>query len=427
MRTWIARLALPAILTTAVVSGQQTPPQSQTIFRTTTDLFTTHLIVRDKQGRFIPDLRPDEIQVFEDGVPQKIANFAVSIGGRVVNDLSPAVDAPRPSSSGLILPNARPKTDISGRVFIIFIDDLHLQAADSPKVRDVLRQIRDTVLHEGDLIGYVSTGYSSIATDLSYDYKFKRFNEAIDKVMGSAMTTQEIISANNTVEGPAGLRHNSHVAFSTAYEILAQAQKFNTRRKAFIYVSNGYDFNPFKDARYKAEQEKYDMPLRNDTQNADGSSVGGQSPMQPFENPFERNGQQFADSDLISELAELTRTARRANVTFYTVDPRGLVAGPDINVTLSATEWRDYIENSVSSLKVLGDETGGFCICQTNDFRRGLQRIDNEMSDYYVIGYQSNNPDPMKVRRNVEIKVNRPDLQELDYTRFYQINRNRKR
>jgi VWFA-related protein len=311
-------------------------------------------------------------------------------------------------------------------VFIIFIDDLHLQAAESPRVRDVLRQIRDTVLHEGDLIGYVSTGYSSIATDLSYDYKFKRFNEAIDKVMGSAMSTQEIITANNTVEGPAGLRHNAHVAFATAYDILAQAQKFNTRRKAFIYVSNGYDFNPFKDARYKHEQEKYEMPARNDTQNADGST-SGQHPMQPFENPFERNGQQFADADLISELAELTRTARRANVTFYTVDPRGLIAGPDINVTLSATEWRDYVENSVSSLKVLGDETGGFCICQTNDFKRGLQRIDNEMSDYYVIGYQSNNPDPLKVRRNVEIKVNRPNLQELDYTRFYQIDRNRRR
>ena len=407
---------------TAVVRGQQQQPP---VFRTTTDLVTTHLIVRDNQNRFVPDLRPDEIEVLEDGVPQKITNFAVSVGGRVVNDLSPN-EPPRPGGSGLILPSARPKTDISGRVFIIFIDDLHLQASDSPRVRDVLRQIRDTVLHEGDLIGYVSTGFSSIATDLSYDYKFKRFNEAIDKVMGSAMTPQEIITANNTVEGPAGLRHNAHVAFSTAYDILAQAQKYNTRRKAFIYVSNGYDFNPFKDARFKNEQEKYDMPLRNEEQRP-GSSVGGESPMQPFQNPFERNGQQFAESDLISELAELTRTARRANVTFYTVDPRGLIAGPDINVTLSSTEWRDFVENSVSSLKVLGDETGGFCICNTNDFRRGLQRVDNEMSDYYVIGYVSSNPDPMKVRRYIEIKIARDNIQEPIYTPSYQIDRSRRR
>ena len=62
--------------------------------------------------------------------------------------------------------------------------------------------------------------------------------------------------------------------------------------------------------------------------------------------------------------------------------------------------------NTISSLKVLGDETGGFCICNTNDFK-GLQRIDNEMSDYYMLGYTSTNPDPLKVIRRIEIKVKR--------------------
>jgi VWFA-related protein len=406
-----------------MVSAQQRPTQTP-IFKARTDLVYTDVIVRDKQGRFVPDLRPEEFQVYEDGVLQKLTTFSVSVGSRFVNTLAPeAPAAPAAADSGLILPRSRPQTDVSGRIFIIFIDDMHLLAGDSPRVRQVLREIRDTILHEGDLIGYVSTGFSSIATDLSYDYKFKRFNEAIDKVMGSGMTPTEIIQANQTVQGPAGLRHNAHVAFSTAYDILAQAEKFSGRRKAFIYVSNGYDFNPFKDSRFKYEQEKYAMPLR------DGNEVGGESPnkTEDYQNPFETNGQQFAEADLVSELAELTRAARRANVTFYTVDPRGLIAGPDIAYNLTSEEWTQFVDTSISSLQVLGEQTGGFCVCKTNNFKQGFQRIDNEMSDYYMIGYVSNNPDPMKVRRHIEIKIARPGLEADTYRSDYTLNRSRRR
>ena len=424
MRRWTVRIAIPVILTTAAISAQQRQGQTP-IFTARTDLVRQHVIVRDSQGRFIPDLRPDEFKIYEDGVLQKVETFTVSVGGRFVNSMAPEAP-PEPADTGLILPPTRPATDVSGRVFIIFIDDLHLQAADSPMVRRVLRELRDTILHEGDLIGYVSTGYSSIATDLSYDYKFKRFNEAIDKVMGSGMTPGEVIQANQTIEGPAGLRHNAHVAFSTAYDILAQAEKYNGRRKAFIYVSNGYDFNPFKDARYKHEQEKYAMPDSGQNNNNDGS--GTETPSRTtFQNPFETNGQQFADADLVSELAELTRAAKRANVTFYTVDPRGLIAGPNINDNLGVTEWRAFVENSVSSLKVLADETGGFCTCNTNDFKRYFQRIDNEMSDYYMIGYVSNNPDPTKIRRNIRIEVTRPGVQDPFHDTFYMLDRSRRR
>ena len=44
-------------------------------------------------------------------------------------------------------------------------------------------------------------------------------------------------------------------------------------------------------------------------------------------NPFAKQGNEFADADLASELGELTRAANRANATIYTIDPRGLVGG----------------------------------------------------------------------------------------------------
>jgi VWFA-related protein len=412
-------LILPMLAVT-LVSAQQT---QKPVFRSTTDAITTDVRVRDKTGKFIPDLTIKDFEVYEDGVLQNLSYFVLSHGGRIMNELVPTV-APR--SEGLILPPQKAITDQSGRVFIIFIDDMHLQPLDSIKAKRVLEQIRDTVIHDGDLIALVSTGYSSVQTELTYDYKRTRFNEAIKKTMGSGMTVQEIIAANQTVEGPAGLRHNAFVAFSTAYDVLAQAEKIRNRRKAFIYVSAGYDFNPFKNARFKAIQDMYGGASRRSDQSSP-DQVGSSGDLSAedtnrFRNPFDSNGGQFAESDLVAAIAELTRAARRANVTFYTVDPRGLIAGADINVNLSIEEWRSFVDTSTSSLKVLGSETGGFCICDTNDFKKGLQRIDNEMSDYYILGYTSTNPDPLKVLRRLEIKVKRPGL-EVVYPPEYRIKR----
>jgi VWFA-related protein len=404
------------MLTAALVSAQQT---QRPVFRATTDAVTTDVTVRDKTGKFIPDLTIKDFELYEDGVLQNLSYFVVSIGGRILTEIAPTTAAP--VSEGLILPPQKAVTDQSGRIFIIFIDDMHLQPLDSIKAKEVLKQIRDTLIHDGDLVALVSTGFSSIATELSYDYKRARFNEAINKTMGSGMTVQEIISANQTQEGPAGLRHNAYVAFSTAYDTLAQVEKIKNRRKAFIYVSSGYDFNPFTNARFKAMQDMYGQTASGDTGGSTSNELSA-ADINRFRNPFENNGQQFADSDLVAALAELTRAARRANVAFYTIDPRGLIAGADINVNLSIEEWRAFVDESVSSLKVLADETGGFATVNTNDFKKNIQRIDNEMSDYYILGYTSSNPDPLKVTRKLEIKVKR-DGALVSYPPIYRIKR----
>ena len=85
-------------------------------------------------------------------------------------------------------------------------------------------------------------------------------------------------------------------------------------------------------------------------------------------------------------------------------------------------EWYKFVNTSLSSLDVLAAETGGKCICRTNDFKKGLQLVDNDMSDYYMLGYESNNPDPTKVRRRIEIKVLRPGASAI-YKDWYAIKR----
>ena len=105
------------------------------------------------------------------------------------------------------------------------------------------------------------------------------------------------------------------------------------------------------------------------------------------------------------ELAELTRAANRANAT-YTIDPQGLVAGADLDQNVDPTEWANYVRKSQDSLRTLAELTGGFAVVNQNDFDKALKRIDNETSDYYVVGYSSN-PDPTKRNRKLEVKTTR--------------------
>ena len=395
------------------LSAGQTPTQDQQTFRTSAEAVFTSVRVLNERGQFVPDLRKDEFRIFEDDVEQTINFFERWIGGR---SMQQEVTQAAPETAGLILPPTRAATDESGRIFIIFIDDLHLQSQDTPRVRHVLGQIRDTLIHEGDLVGLVSSGYSSISVDLNYDYGHVRFNESISKVMGSAPAPSEIVGMPETSEGPQGLRYNAHTAFSLAHDMLERAAKITNRRKSFIYVSSGYDFNPFEDSRYNIEQQRYG--LRDETGQYRNDIT--------FQSPFEKQGQQFSDADLVADIAHLTRAARRANVVFYTVDPRGLLAGPDIDTDLSIQEWTEFAQTSITSLRVLGEETGGFCICNTNDFVGMLERIDAETSDYYMLGYNSTNPDPLRVRRRVRIEVTREGDYDLFYREEYTLDRSRR-
>ena len=72
--------------------------------------------------------------------------------------------------------------------------------------------------------------------------------------------------------------------------------------------------------------------LRDNVDNNDGSSGdGSNNSVNPNDPTLRNSSNQFAFADLVSDLAELTRAANRANTTIYTIDPRGLVGGPDLD------------------------------------------------------------------------------------------------
>jgi VWFA-related protein len=127
--------------------------------------------------------------------------------------------------------------------------------------------------------------------------------------------------------------------------------------------------------------------------------------------------------DLNMELSLLAQAANRANVTFYAVDPRGLTTDmANLTDTFSdVAEWRNYLRNTQDSLRTLTELTGGFAITNTNSFEAGLKRIDNETSDYYMLGYTSNNPDPLKKDRRISVKVTRPGAVVTSWRQGYRL------
>lgn len=406
--TAVALVASLSAQTPAQRGTQPTPPPpGQPNFRVAIDAVSMDVIVKDDQGRFVPDLRKDEFEVYEDGIKQTISSMTMSHGGRVTNILEAAPAAP---PEGILLPPVRRVTDTSGRIFLLFVDDLHMQFQNSGRVRELFKKIGRNLIHEGDLFGIVSSGPSSIAIDMTYDRK--RLDEAIEKIAGSGLKPSEIINRGTGTEGPTELRYNAHVAFSTMLEGLNNLEKVHNRRKALIWVSEGYDFNPFQDSRFGLRDgsspflQNQSNVMANTTQDADGNSTRQNDPMIQQQ----KQNETFSDADLAFELGEITRAANRANTTIYTVDPRGLIAGTDIDEQVDPTEWNRFVRKSQDSMRVLAEETGGLAVVNMNNFDKALKEIDNASSDYYVLGYYSSNPDPTKRRRKVEVKILRKDL-----------------
>ena len=384
--------------------GQINPGGDTPIFRSGVTLVTTDVIARDGNGQFLPDLTLDEIEVFEDDLPQEIASLVLVHGGRVYNQLLP----PAVEQEGIVLPAARPVNDTAGRIFILFVDDMHLQTGLTPKVRQVFETLADTLIHEGDLFGIVSSGPSAINVQMTYDRSL--LYSAMSKITGDGFSNQEIIEQiSGGPGGPAELRWRTHKAFKLARDIVRNLENVENRRKAFIYVSSGYDFNPFEYERFRNSAIGRAMSdIQQEAGNQNDSFYRGISDRDiDMFNVNERQGTVFADTDLALELKQLALAANRANASFYTVDPRGLVAGPDIGYDVPLREWRDHLFQTQNSLRMLAELTGGMAVVNRNDFKDAFEEIDAETSDYYVLGFYSNNPDQSYRTRRLRIEVNR--------------------
>jgi hypothetical protein len=106
----------------------------------------------------------------------------------------------------------------------------------------------------------------------------------------------------------------------------------------------------------------------------------------------------LASLDHDSRFRQILDQANRANVSFYPIDPRGIVpfdddivpaAGVGQNPTLRPEEERARLAERSTSLHGMAEQTDGVAVTSTNDLALGLRRMTTDLSAYYLLGYYS--------------------------------------
>ena len=94
-----------------------------------------------------------------------------------------------------------------------------------------------------------------------------------------------------------------------------------------------------------------------------------------------------------------------------TIEISGIDPGMDPALRLDANGLRDELRNQQDSLRVLAEETGGFAALNSNDYTNAFNRMRDENSNYYLLGYYPTNDRRDGRFRKIEVRVNRPGVQ----------------
>ena len=196
----------------------------------------------------------------------------------------------------------------------------------------------------------------------------------------------------------------------------------HNRRKAFIYVSNGYDFNPFAKSRAKEANEGAARSIEPEQRAATTGS--GNSSSDSDTNPFceaaaTSSPPPISRRELVgADARRPTAPTRRSTRSTRAVSSAGRIS------TRSST-WstgRTTSAKSQNSLRVLAELTGGFAVVNSERLRQGAEadrRGDERLLRRRLLLEQSGSA--RRSAAQIEIKVNGPATYDLNYKPSYTL------
>jgi VWFA-related protein len=389
--------AIVPLLTVVCLSAQQAPAppradpgQAPMTFKVAVNYVEIDATVTDAQGNPVTDLTVEDFQLAEDQKPQTVTVFS---------HVALPVERPDPLLSRVtaIEPDVRTnRREFDGRVFVLMLDDLHTNSSRSGRLRAAASAFIQRHMSANDVAAVV---YTSGSNDRAQEFTGSRslllaaVNRFVGQKLPSAATAtaeqdmlREMTGAAATGQDPDAMEraHKDRQLLAKLRTLSDYLSGVHGRRKSIVLFSEGIDTD------YSAG--RVDVGRRTDAV------------------------QRSAGADLLQELQSTVGAAGRANVSIYTVDPRGLVALEAFESTMSAqrldtmTNIFEETRRSQDSLRTLAAETGGIAAVDRNDFTETFDRIIRDNSNYYVLGYYPSNGKRDGRFRKVDVKVRRPGL-----------------
>jgi VWFA-related protein len=419
----IASLFIVAAVATFAAQGQPAQPT----FRAGANYVRVDMYAT-QDGQPINDVRADEIEVLEDGVPQKLEDFEhVLVRPATAGQAGREPDGVRDSREAAADPRAR--------VFIIFLDTYHTRLEGSASIRQPLVRFLDRVLGPDDLVALMTPemGASDIAlgrkttviADILQDEWWGRRaritqedpKETLYRACMAGMAIDDRGKSIGAFESRAETlieeliaRRREKLTLDALEDLLVHLSGLRDERKGVVVITEGwklYRENP-KLAAINPERGPARPPILRPPVPPPSEAGSLNQPMQ-IECEADRNALALVDHD--EKMRRMTEDANRGNVTFYPVHPRGLVAfDSSIEENVSLAQDSANLRTRLDSMRALAIDTDGEAIINTNNIEGTLKRIADDLSSYYLFGYYSTNSKLDGRFRSITVRVKRPGV-----------------
>ena len=358
-------------------------PSGQDVVKLKADLVQIDVVVADRNHKPVSGLKREDFELSDSNKPQLITHF--SFEQSASTSLRIAEDTETPRS----LPRAITATELK-RVIAFVVDTIHMKPENVYRTRKVLHDFIDKKMEPGDLVVIVATGGGSGV--------FQQFTSD-QRVLRAAVDHLRPVNFNNDT-----------TPYRSFDRMLGSSPQMGGMRGG---PGGGARLPSINEDPVESADARATLGTLNNL-----ISVMSRLPGRKL-SVFISEGLRIFQTRTDSDLNETTARAARANVVFYSIDPRGLDAlGVSASDDLGGQNVGDFLSQkrndffeSQDSLNALAVDTGGRFLRNNNDIKHLLNNLLEENSEYYMLGFQ---PDDDKWDGKFhKIKVtlrNRPDL-----------------
>jgi VWFA-related protein len=444
----IRDLALRLVLAASVLlvllgtsQAQEAPPGSPaSTIKVEVRQVLVPVVVTDRRGHHVTGLKASDFQVFEGGVAQQVVAFSTEREGLTAPSPSPPVaTAPSPAREPSA-PASAPAPTVR-RTYLICLDTLNSAFGNFPQVRGALRKLFKQERSADSQYALLALGRQPLVIqNLTLDPALmlaaigsKELTKAIQQSESSNLAQKESQLSSLLADycqkcSCAGTQlPTSQTSGGTDQICSGKWQKIEMWAGSASQERNNLTRSFLRDLRGMVEQlarlpGKRTLILVSDGFNLrPGRDLFGmmaaysQDPGVLLHNPVEHLGQ---------ELQEVVRLATAHDVTFYTLDSRGLYTSPAggydasgeyqmtrITVILPEIQQEKEtlaIENQAAMAELAGS-TGGVFFHNSNDLFKGMQQSFADGREYYLLAYAPTNQAANGKYREIKVQTKGKD------------------